>query len=324
MSPAGSIPVRLRRRNCDVGRRSAGAPGIGNRALPGPLPPPAPEKSPPPDRWHSLSIDNAGHEGNLYPVSFAVAASSYDGYMGRFATRLGPKLVSFGGIVPGMRALDVGCGTGALTAALAHAVGAANVAAADPSEPLLTACADRVPGIDARIAPSERLPWPDGTFDVVASQLVLNFVEDAPAAVNEMVRVARPRGLLVSCTWDYADGMEMLRVFWDAARELDPAAPDEGRTMRYCTEGELEDLWSAAGLTDVECGRLAVEAAYADFADFWDPFTLGVGPGGAYCASLAPDHREALRTACYRRLGSPAGAFALPARAVAVRGRRRE
>lgn len=255
-------------------------------------------------------------------MGFAVSARAYDRYMGRYAEELAPRLIAFGGITGGGRALDVGCGTGALTAALAERLGAARVAAADPSETLLAACAERVPGVDARLAPAEALPWPDGTFDTVMSQLVLNFLPDAPTGVAEMYRVGRTGGLLVSATWDYAAGMEMLRVFWDAARELDPAAPDEGRTMRPCTEQELEDLWRAGGLVDVESGRLTVEVGYAGFPDFWEPFTLGVGPGGAYCAALPPDRREVLRTACHRRLGSPSAPFTLRAEAVAVRGRR--
>jgi SAM-dependent methyltransferase len=220
-----------------------------------------------------------------------------------------------------MRTLDVGCGTGALTAALADRSGAANVAAADPSEPLLEACAERVPGVDARRASAERLPWPDASFDAVVSQLVLNFLPDARTGVGEMRRVARRNGVLASCTWDYADGMQMLRVFWDAARELDPAAPDEGRVMRLCSEPELAELWTRQGLVDVETAPLEIGTTHPSFADYWEPFTLGAGPGGAYCASLEPERLDLLRDACYRRLGSPNGPFTLRARAFAVRGR---
>ena len=254
-------------------------------------------------------------------MTFAVAAQSYDRYMGRHSTELAPKLISFAGIEPGMRALDVGCGSGALTAALGDRLGADNVAAADPSEPLLAACAERVPGVEARVASAERLPWPDESFDVVTSQLVVNFMRDTEAGVNEMRRVARPDGLLASCTWDYADGMQVLRVFWDAALALDPTAPDEGRVMRYCTERELAELWTGQGLVGGETAPLEFDVTYASFADYWEPFTLGAGPGGEYCVSLAPNRREALQKACYKRLGSPDGSFALRARAFAVRGR---
>ncbi len=255
-------------------------------------------------------------------MTFAVAAQSYERFMGRYSAELAPELVAFAGIEPGMRALDVGCGTGSLTAALAERSGAGNVAAADPSEPLLGACAERVPGVDARLASAGRLPWPDAFFDAVVSQLVLNFLPDARAGIDEMRRVVRPDGVVASCTWDYADGMQMLRVFWDAALELDPAAPDEGRVMRLCSEPELTDLWTSRGLLDVETAPLEIETTHPSFADYWGAFTLGVGPAGAYCGSLDPERLEKLRQACDRRLGSPTGSFTLRARAFAVRGRR--
>jgi SAM-dependent methyltransferase len=254
-------------------------------------------------------------------VSFTASGDAYDRFMGRYSRELAPRLIGFAGVAEGMRALDVGCGSGLLTSALADRLGAASVAAADPSEPLLAACARRVPGADVRRAPAEELPWPDASFDAVLSQLVLNFVADADAAVAEMRRVAAPAGILASCTWDYAGGMRMLHTFWDAAAELDPQAPDEAN-MRYRTEEELASLWERRGLNDVETGPLEVEVDYLGFDDYWEPFTLGVGPTGAYYASLDPEAGEALREGCFTRLGSPAGPFSSTARAFAVRGTR--
>jgi ubiquinone/menaquinone biosynthesis C-methylase UbiE len=254
-------------------------------------------------------------------VSFTAPGDAYDRFMGRYSHELAPRLVAFAGIAERIRALDVGCGSGLLTSALADQLGASNVAAADPSEPLLAACVRRVPGADVRRAPAEELPWPDASFDAVLSQLVLNFVADADVAVVEMCRVTAPGGIVASCTWDYAGGMRMLRTFWDAAAELDPRAPDESR-MRYTSEEELESLWERGGLDDVVTGPLDVEVAYDGFDDYWEPFTLGVGPAGAFCASLDPQQRQALREGCFNRLGQPAGAFSLTARAFAVRGTR--
>jgi len=179
-----------------------------------------------------------------------------------------------------------------------------------------------VPGADVRTASAERLPFGDGTIDVVYSQLVVNFMTEAAAGIAEMARVARRT--VSSCVWDYAGGMTMLRVFWDAALELDPDAPDEGRTMRYCTPGEPSALWQRAGLRDIEVGELLVEASYDDFDDYWSPLPSGIGPSGTYCASLDHERRAALREACFRRLGSPAGAFALTARSWFVRGAKPE
>ena len=158
----------------------------------------------------------------------------------------------------------------------------------------------------------------DRTFDVVLSQLVVNFMSDAEAGVGEMRRVARRT--VASCVWDYAGEMTMLRAFWDAARELAADAPDEGETMRYCTPRELTALWAAAGLRDPETKALVVAADYDDFEDYWSPFPAVVAPSGAYCASLDEDAQASLREACFRRLGSPAGPFTLTARAWFVAG----
>jgi len=223
-------------------------------------------------------------------MSFAVPAGSYDRYMGRYSRKLAPLFAEFAGVRPGMRALDVGCGPGALTESLAARAGADAVAAADPSESFVATCAERVP------------------------------VDDAPGAVSEMRRVARSGGVVAACTWDYRERMEMLRVFWDAALAVDPDAPDEGGRMRFATTAELREQWLAAGVGDVTTDALEVGERYDGFDDYWQPFTAGVGPGGAYCVALEPERREALRDECRRRLGDPSGPFELRARAWAVRG----
>ena len=256
-------------------------------------------------------------------MTFAVSGEAYDRYMGRYSRLLAPRLADFAQVEPGSRALDVGCGPGALTEELARRLGAESVIAADPSESLVAACAERVPGADVRVARAESLPWPDDSVDAALAQLVVNFLEDAAAGVTEMRRLVRPEGLVAACTWDYAEGMRMLRMFWDAALALDPDAPDEGRTMRHQNPGDLAALWREVGLEEVETAPLEVEAAYADFDDFWEPFLSGAGPGGAYCASLEPERQAALREECHVRLGEPDGPFRLPARALAVRGRAR-
>ena len=253
-------------------------------------------------------------------TNFAVAADAYDRFMGRYSRELAPRLIDFAGIEAGMRVLDVGCGAGAVAERLAERLGSELVSAADSSEPLVAACAERVPGADVRRADAEDLPWPDETFDAAVAQLVINFMRDAHAGASEMRRVVRHGGAVAACTWDYGEGMQMLRLFWDAAREVDPAAPDEGQVMRFRTAEELEELWRAAGLDDVETGSIVVETTYAVFEDFWEPLTLGVGPAGAFCKSLEPDKRTALRDRLFARLGSPSGPFTLGARAWAVRG----
>ena len=256
-------------------------------------------------------------------ASFRKPAEAYDRFVGRYGNALARGLVEWCGLGPGRRVLDVGCGPGALTGVLADRVGPDRVAAVEPSEPFARACRERVPGADVRVAAAEPLPFADASFDATLSQLVLNFLPDAPAALREMRRVTRPGGLIAASVWDYAGEMTMLRAFWDAAVDVDPegAGPlDEGRRMPHCRPGELAELWTQAGLAGVTGDALVVRAAYEDFEDFWEPFTRGVGPAGAYCASLDETTRQRIRESCHRRLGCPEGPFELTARAWAVRG----
>lgn len=255
--------------------------------------------------------------------TFRASADAYDRHVGRYGTPLASALIGFAGVEPGMRALDVGCGPGALTAALAEPLGTASVRAADPSEPFVEACRARLPGVGVVVAAAESLPFADGTFDAALSQLAVNFMRDAEAGVREMARVTRPGGVVASCVWDYAGEMTLLRAFWDAAREVDPeraAGADEGVVMRWCAEGELAELWRAAGLRDVRFGPLVVSATYTDFEDLWSPFPTGVAPSGAFCTSLDEDRRAALHDAYCRHLGVGNSPFELTARAWAVAG----
>lgn len=257
--------------------------------------------------------------------SFEKPAEAYDRFVGRYGRSLALATIEALPLEPGWRVLDVGCGPGALTAVLATALGAERVAAVDPSGSFAQACARRVPGADVRVGAAEELPFPDGSFDAVLSQLVLNFLPDAEAGLAEMWRVTRPEGVVAASVWDYAGEMTMLRAFWDAAVSLDRsrAGPlDEGRRMRHCDPDALAALWVAAGLVRVATEAIVVRAAYEDFADLWEPFTHGVGPAGAYCAGLTDGEREALAAEYHRRLGSPRGAFELSARAWMVRGNR--
>jgi SAM-dependent methyltransferase len=251
-------------------------------------------------------------------ATFRAAADMYERFVGRYAPALSRALIEAVGIGPENRLLDVGCGPGGLAQALAAVVGAENVSAVDPSEPFVAICRAQLPGADVRVAAAEELPFEDDSFDGAFAQLVVNFMSDAKRGVGEMKRVVKPGGAVAACTWDYADAMTMLRAFWDSARDVAPdeaARADEGATMRYSTLEELTGLWRAVGLDDVTGGELWVIAQYEDFDDLWAPFPSGIGPAGAFCAALAPERQEALRTAFARRLGDPTGPFELRARA---------
>jgi SAM-dependent methyltransferase len=254
-------------------------------------------------------------------ATFRVPPDAYERFMGRWSHPLAVAFADAVGAASGPTAIDVGCGTGALTRELVRRLGGRAVAAVDPSEPSVAACAAAAPEADVRVGNAETLPFGDASFDLAVSQLVVNFMTDPVLGVREMRRVTRPGGTVASCTWDYGDGMTMLRVFWDAAVALDPSAPDEALAMSYCTPTDLERLWDEAGLAEIRTDALVVERSYVDFEDLWEPFTFGVGPAGTYCASLDGDRREALRRECFRRFGEPVGPLSLTARAWLVCGR---
>jgi SAM-dependent methyltransferase len=248
-------------------------------------------------------------------ATFLISDEAYDRFMGRYSAPLAAAFADAVGVEAGQRVLDVGCGPGALTAELARRLGPENVVAIDPSEPFAEACRRRNPGVDVHLGRAEQLPLADGELDAALAQLVLHFVSDAAAVASEMRRGVRPGGVGASCVWDFGGGMRMLRLFWDASRAIDPSAPDEARTRPFGNDGDIAALFAAAGLTDVTSGSLEVEAAYADFDDFWTPFLEGAGPAGSFVGGLDENGRARLRAELHRRLGSPAGAFTLPARA---------
>ena len=250
-------------------------------------------------------------------MSFDVAAEAYDRFMGRYSRLLSPQLADLAGVRDGQRALDVGCGPGALTAELVARLGPGSVAAVDPSAPFVEATRARYPGVDVHKAPAERLPFPDGTFDAALAQLVVHFMSDPVAGLAEMARVTRRDGVVAACVWDHAGDQGPLRVFWGAVRELDPDVDDESG-LAGTRQGHLSELFEAAGLRDVEAAVFSVSLEFASFDGWWEPFTGGVGPAGSYVAGLDPERRAALRERCRSRL--PAGSFSLTAIAWAARG----
>jgi SAM-dependent methyltransferase len=213
--------------------------------------------------------------------------------------------------------LDVGCGPGALTTELVARLGAENVAAADPSEPFVEAARERHPGVDVRRAAAEELPYDAGTFDAALAQLVVHFMADPVAGLGEMGRVTRPGGAVAACVWDHAGGHGPLSVFWDAARALGDDVMDESG-LAGARAGHLTELFLAAGLRDVEEDAISVRVEHPTFEQWWEPFTLGVGPAGAYAKGLDAERQAELRERC--RALQPEAPFTVTARAWAARG----
>lgn len=245
--------------------------------------------------------------------------------MGRWSRRLAPALVTFAEVHDDEDVLDVGSGTGALSFALREATRTTRVTGIDPSAEYVAWATKQ--GTTARVrfvvGDAQRLPFADAAFHKTMSMLVLNFVPDARRAVREMVRVTKPGGVVAAAVWDYGEGMEMLRIFWDEATALDPslAARDEAR-MPHCKKGELDALWSEAGLTRIEPMPLTVELDFASFDDFWSPFTMGQGPAGDCVTKMDTERRAALVARLRTRLlGERAdGRLTMHARAYAVKG----
>jgi SAM-dependent methyltransferase len=251
-------------------------------------------------------------------VEFTAAAEKYDRFMGRYTRTLAPALVDAAGVRDGMRVLDVGCGPGGLTDALAGRVGDGNVAAIDPAPQFVEACRQRHPAADVREGVAEDLPWAADSFDATLSCLVIGFMQDAEEGVRERVRVTRPGGTVAACMWDVREGgMTMLRTFWTAIHQVQPELPGE-RDRAGVARDDIADRFRRTGLRDVEGGELEAVAAYADFDDFWEPFTFAVGPAGQALASLPARGQERVREACRAALGD--GPFSLTARAWYARG----
>jgi SAM-dependent methyltransferase len=231
----------------------------------------------------------------------------------------------FAGVRDGDAALDVGSGTGALTAAIAAAAPSSRIIGIDPAASYVALAQSRHAADPVRfeVGDAQQLRFVDDRFDRTLSLLVLNFIPDRVKALKEMIRVTRPGGTVSAAVWDYGRGMQMLRVFWDEAITLNPSMDGrDERHMPLCREGELGALWRAHGLQDVSEDAIEIRMRFSSFDDYWAPFLGQQGPAGEYVASLRETEREQLRLGLRRRLiGDGADRpIALAARAWVVRG----
>ncbi len=255
------------------------------------------------------------------------AGESYDLYMGRWSRQVAPHFLDWLAPASGLEWLEVGCGTGELTSAILSACRPAHLTAVDPSEGFLDQARRKVTDrcAEFRVGDAQVLGLASDSVDIAVSGLVLNFVPRREEALREMARVARPAAAVAFYVWDYpGGGVELMRAFWTAAVDLDPGARDltEDRRFPFCTRDNLAHLARQSGWVDVEDERIEVDTRFADFEDFWHPFTLGAGPAPGYCMSLPPHRRQRLKEKLQAALPCAAdGAIPLKARAWAIRGR---
>jgi SAM-dependent methyltransferase len=253
------------------------------------------------------------------------ASAGYERFMGRWSRLLAPAYIAFAGVKNGDRVFDVGTGTGSLAAIVEASMPASEVVGVDPSEGFIAYAQKNAksPRVRFEVGDAQALKFKDASFDNTLALLVMNFVPDENKAVAEMRRVTRAQGTVSACVWDYDAGMQMLRFFWDEAVALDPAIePKDERHMKLSRQGQLGDLWKKAGLTNIKEEPLVIDQAYSSFNDYWEPFTKGAGPGGAFVVSLSQGRREQLEARMRKRLlgDRQDGPFTLKATAWCVRG----
>jgi SAM-dependent methyltransferase len=251
-------------------------------------------------------------------VTFEVAGEAYDRFMGRYSRPLAADLVAWLEPSPGQRAIDVGCGPGALTGVLAQRLRPDAVAAVDPSLPFVESCRSRLPGVDVRQGTADSLPFDDDTFDLAAACLVVHFMPDPVAGLTEMARVTRSDGWVAATVWDLAGARAPMWPVWEAFGVIRPGGLAEEH-LPAGTEGELRRMFEAAGIRDAESAEMPVVVTHDSFEEWWAPYLKGVGPIGEELAALDPSDRQRVEDLCRDRLG--AGPFDLTAVAYAVRGR---
>lgn len=250
-------------------------------------------------------------------MGFEGAAADYDRFMGRYSAGLSAPFADFAGVQAGQRALDIGCGPGALTTELVARLGASSVAGVDPSESYASSARERFPDVHIEVAAAGALPFDDEEFDAVLAQLVVHFMKDPVHDLREMARVTRAGGVVAACVWDHAGGTSPLSRFWDVLSATDPDAPSEA-DLPGTREGQLGEYLTGAGLDDIAETTLTVRVLHPTFEDWWEPYLRGAGPVGTYIDALDAAGRERLERTL--RAEMPPAPFEVTGSAWAARG----
>ena len=237
-------------------------------------------------------------------MSFQVSGAAYGRFMGRYSQPLAAAFADLVDVRSGQRVLDVGCGPGALTQVLVQRVGAENVTAIDPSEPFVAAARELLPGVEISRGTAEDLPYADDSFDRTLAQLVVHFMKAPVTGLREMSRVTASGGTVAASVWNHAGGRGPLSLFWRAVKTLDASGPDESG-LAGVAEGQLARLFADAGMADPIATSLTVAVPHATFDEWWQPYTMGVGPAGDYVAKLDAAAVERLRRTCREMLPTP-------------------
>lgn len=253
-------------------------------------------------------------------------AALYESYVGRWSRLAAFEFLRWINAKPDLAWLDVGCGTGALSDAILKFKNPRRVTGIDPSESHIRYCREYFKDMEQasfQIAEASNLPVEDNSVDVVASGLVLNFIENIEEAFSEFKRVCRRDGVICAYVWDYSGRMEMMRYFWDAATSLNKNAVEKDEAVRFplCKADRLEQLFRSEGLSAVKTTHIDIFTVFKNFDDFWQPFLSGQGPAPGYCMSLSEDARQQLKDKIRAMLPvDKDGSIHLIGRAIAIKG----
>ncbi|MEN8192035.1 MAG: class I SAM-dependent methyltransferase [Bacteroidota bacterium] len=253
------------------------------------------------------------------------SGNPYEYFMGRWSSLMAPEFLKWLNISPNLEWLDIGCGTGALSEAIVEHCNPLNISCIDPSEGFLEMAKERLSiNGDYIVGNVSNMPIANERFDIIVSGLALNFFPNVSSALSEMKRVSKLNGTIAAYVWDYADRMDYLRYFWDAAYQIDSKSRelDEGIRFPICNSDNLKNTFQQAGLSDIESTFLDIDTIFKSFEDFWNPFLGGQGPAPSFLASLTKELQEELKVNIRNILPVESdGSIRLLGRAIAIQGK---